>query len=389
MKRGEKQLESESKRIYISPPHMGAKEQQFIKEAFDNNWISPVGPHINQFEQEIADYTGAHGAVALSSGTAALHLALRYFGVGKGDNVFCSSLTFVASANPILYEGATPIFIDCEPSSWNMSPIALERAFIEAEKVGNIPKAVIVVNLYGQSADMDPIVEICNRYKVPVIEDAAESLGAIYKGKASGTIGKFGIYSFNGNKIITTSNGGMIISDDLEALNKIRFWSTQAKEATNYYQHSEVGYNYRLSNVLAGIGRGQLMVLNERIRARRKIFQRYYKELSHINGVNFLHEAPYGKSTHWLTVLTLDSSQIGTTPEKVIALLEANNIEARHVWKPMHLQPLYKNYKYYSHEKGKSVSDELFEQGICLPSGSNLSFEEQTRIIDCVKKEIK
>lgn len=378
-----------AKRIYISPPHMGEKEQQFIKEAFVNNWISPVGPHINQFEQELADYTGAGGAVALSSGTAAIHLALRYFGVGKGDCVFCSTLTFVASANPILYEGATPIFIDSEPSSWNMSPVALKRAFKEAEKAGSIPKAVIIVNLYGQSADMDPLLEICNEYNVPVIEDAAESLGATYKGRASGTIGKFGIYSFNGNKIITTSNGGMIISHDLEALNKIRFWSTQAKEVSNYYQHREVGFNYRLSNILAGIGRGQLMVLNDRIMARRNIFKRYYDELSHISGVEFMQEASFGKSTHWLTVFTLNPSETGTTPEKVIAMLEANNIEARHVWKPMHLQPLYKNYKYYSHEKGKSVSDELFEQGICLPSGSNLSSDEQSRVIDFIKKEIK
>lgn len=382
-------MEPVAKRIYISPPHMGEKEQQFIKEAFDNNWISPVGQHIDQFEKEIADYTGARGAVALSSGTAALHLALRYFDVGKGDSVFCSTLTFVASANPILYEGATPVFIDSEPSSWNMSPVALERSLREAEKVGEIPKAVIVVNLYGQSADMDPLLEICNHFNVPVIEDAAESLGATYKGKASGTIGKFGIFSFNGNKIITTSNGGMIVSDNLEALNKIRFWSTQAREAVNYYQHHEVGFNYRLSNVLAGIGRGQLMVLNERIAARRKIFQRYYEELSTINGVTFMREASYGKSTHWLTVLTLDPSQTGITPEKLISALEANNIEARHVWKPMHLQPLYKNYQYYSHEKGKSVSDELFEQGICLPSGSNLSIEQQSRIIDCIKKVMK
>jgi len=382
-------MEPVAKRIYISPPHMGEKEQQFIKEAFDNNWVSPVGPHIDQFEKEIADYTGARGAVALSSGTSALHLALRYFNVGRGDYVFCSTLTFVASANPILYEGATPVFIDSEPSSWNMSPVALERSFKEAEKVGIIQKAVIVVNLYGQSADMDPILDICNHYNVPVIEDAAESLGATYKGKASGTIGKFGVFSFNGNKIITTSNGGMIVSDDLEALSKIRFWSTQAKEASNYYQHREVGYNYRLSNVLAGIGRGQLMVLNDRIEARRKIYKQYSEELSPIKGIEFMQEASYGKSTHWLTVLTLNPTQSGITPEKLIAALEANNIEARHVWKPMHLQPLYKNYKYYPHEEGKSVSDELFERGICLPSGSNLSTEQQSRIIDCIKKEMK
>ncbi len=382
-------MEPVAKRIYLSPPHMGEKEQQFIKEAFDDNWIAPVGPNIDQFEKEISTYTGARGAVALSSGTAALHLALRYLNVEQGDIVFCSTFTFVASANPILYQYAIPVFIDCEPTSWNMSPVALKQAFIEAEKIGQIPKAVIVVNLYGQSADMDPILKICNHYNVPVIEDAAESLGATYKGKASGTLGKFGIYSFNGNKIITTSNGGMVVSDDLEALNKIRFWSTQSKEVSNYYHHCEVGFNYRLSNILAGVGRGQLMVLDDRIKARRKIFQRYFDELSKIDGVHFMQEAPYGKSTNWLTVLTLEPSKIETTPEKVISLLEENNIEARHVWKPMHLQPLYKKYKYFPHEKEKSVSDQLFEQGICLPSGSNLSLEEQERIIETIKKEIK
>src|SRR3954469_17624277 len=228
------QMATPAKRIYLSPPHMGGKEQQFIKEAFDNNWIAPVGPNINLFEKEFAEYVEAPGAVAISAGTAAIHLALRYLGVGKGDTVFCSTLTFVASANPILYEGAEPIFIDSEPNSWNMSPAALKRAFIDAENSGHLPKAVIVVNLYGQSADMDPILEICNHFKVPIIEDAAESLGATYKGKASRTIGRFGIYSFNGNKIITASNGGMLVSNDLEALNKARFWSMQAKDSFNY-----------------------------------------------------------------------------------------------------------------------------------------------------------
>jgi pyridoxal phosphate-dependent aminotransferase EpsN len=377
-----------TKRIYLSPPHMGEKEQQFIKEAFDHNWIAPVGPNINLFERELAEYVGAKGAVALSSGTAAIHLALRCLGIGKGDTVFCSTFTFVASANPIVYEGAEPIFIDSDLETWNMCPIALERAFHDAKNSGKLPKAVIVVNLYGQSANMDPIVEICEHYNVPIIEDAAESLGATYKGKSSGTIGKFGIYSFNGNKIITTSNGGMLVSDDIEALNKARHWSTQAKDAFNYYHHTEIGYNYRLSNILAGIGRGQLMVLDDRIKTRLKIFNKYFEELSNLNGIEFLLEAPYGKSNHWLTVLTIDPNITGTSAEKVIDLLEEQNIEARRVWKPMHLQPLYSHCKYYPHENGRSISDVLFANGICLPSGSNLTTEEQERIIHFVKKEI-
>ncbi|PLR68861.1 DegT/DnrJ/EryC1/StrS family aminotransferase [Bacillus sp. UMB0893] len=367
---------------------MGEKEQSFIKEAFEKNWIAPVGPNINLFEKELADYVGIKGAVALSSGTAALHLALRYLGVGVGDTVFCSTFTFVASANPILYQGAEPIFIDSEPDSWNISPDALKYALSEAEKSGKLPKAVIVVNLYGQSADMDPLLEICNQFNVPIIEDAAESLGATYKGKASGTIGEFGIYSFNGNKIITTSNGGMLVSDNLEALEKARFWSTQAKENTKHYQHKEIGYNYRLSNILAGIGRGQLMVLNDRINSRRKIFQNYFSELSNIDGIAFMKEANFGRSTHWLTALTIDPDITGTTVENIIDALEAHNIEARRLWKPMHLQPLYKTNKYYPHEKERSISDELFDKGICLPSGSNLTENEQSRIIELIKNEI-
>lgn len=383
-----KQVKIQSKRIYLSPPHMGEKEQSFIKEAFEKNWIAPVGPNINLFEKELADYVGIKGAVALSSGTAAIHLALRYLGVGVGDTVFCSTFTFVASANPILYQGAEPIFIDSEPDSWNISPDALKYALSEAEKSGKLPKAVIVVNLYGQSADMDPLLEICNQFNVPIIEDAAESLGATYKGKASGTIGEFGIYSFNGNKIITTSNGGMLVSDNLEALEKARFWSTQAKENTKHYQHKEIGYNYRLSNILAGIGRGQLMVLNDRINSRRKIFQNYFSELSNIDGIAFMKEANFGRSTHWLTALTIDPDITGTTAENIIDALEAHNIEARRLWKPMHLQPLYKTNKYYPHEKERSISDELFDKGICLPSGSNLTENEQSRIIELIKNEI-
>lgn len=382
-------MESEKKRIFLSPPHMGGKEKHFIKEAFEENWIAPVGPNINIFEQEFAAYTGAAGAVALSSGTAALHLALRCLSVGEGDTVFCSSFTFVASANPILYQGANPVFIDSEPDSWNMSPSALKRALSDAEKSGKLPKAIIVVNLYGQSADMDNILKLSSQYNVPIIEDAAESLGATYKGKASGTIGCFGIYSFNGNKIITTSNGGMLVSGNLDALEKARFWSTQAKEKKKYYQHEELGYNYRLSNILAGIGRGQLMVLESRVDARRKIFRRYFEELSTIEGISFLTEASYGRSTHWLTALQIDPLKTGTSPEKIIDKLEGDHIEARRVWKPMHLQPLYKGFSYYSHEENRSVSDDLFQKGMCLPSGSNLTLRDQIRVINCIKQALQ
>ena len=377
-----------NKRIYLSPPHMSGAEQVFIDEAFRQNWIAPAGPHITQFEQELARYTGAGGAVALSSGTAGLHLALRALGIGKGDRVFCSSFTFVASANPILYEGAEPVFIDSEPESWNMSPSALEQAFKEAAKQGCLPKAVIVVHLYGQNADMDPIMALCDAHGVPVIEDAAESLGASYKGRASGTIGAFGIYSFNGNKIITTSNGGMIVSDDQTALEKIRFWSTQAKDKAGHYQHSELGYNYRLSNVLAGIGRGQLRVLDDRVRTRQAIFHTYQKELSSLQGVGFMPKPAYSVSTHWLTALTLDAAKAKRTPVQLIEALSRADIEARRVWKPMHAQPLYRNYRYFSHKPGVSVSDALFAEGVCLPSGSSLTKGEQDRVIECVKKEL-
>lgn len=376
----------QTKRIYLSPPHIGDLEMQYVREAFQNNWIAPVGPHITSFEQELADYTGAKGAVALSSGTAGIHLALRALGVQAGDSVFCSSFTFVASANPILYQGATPIFIDSDPATWNMSPNALERALIQAEKENQLPKAVIVVHLYGQNADMDRIGRLCSHYNVPIIEDAAESLGTTYKGHSSGTHGQFGIYSFNGNKIITTSNGGMIVSDDLESLEKIRKWSTQSKDKAKHYQHSEIGYNYRMSNILAGIGRGQLKVLDERVSARRKIFETYQKELSHLGAISFMPVAAYGESTHWLTCFTIDANHTQATPDQLIDELEKHNIESRRLWKPMHLQPLYQKCTYYSHTEDRSVSDELFKQGICLPSGSNLSTEDQQNIISKVNQ---
>ncbi|MGI6317346.1 MAG: DegT/DnrJ/EryC1/StrS family aminotransferase [Dethiobacteria bacterium] len=373
-------------RIYLSSPHMSGREQKYIQEAFESNWIAPLGQHVDAFEKEIAVYAGVKGAVALSSGTAALHLALRLVGVGPGDVVFCSSLTFVSSANVVLYQGGTPVFIDSEPSTWNMSPAALKRAFFDALKTGRLPKAVMVVNLYGQSADMEPILEICGEFDVPVIEDAAESLGATYRGRKSGSLGKYGIYSFNGNKIITTSGGGMLLGDDLEGLEKARFWATQAREPVRHYEHKEVGYNYRLSNVLAGIGRGQLEVLEERVEARRAVFSRYFTALSGVEGIDFMPEADFGRSSRWLTAMTVDPEKCGVTKDEIIDALEKENIEARPVWKPMHLQPLFRGYKYYTHEDERSVSDGLFDQGICLPSGSNLAEDDQDRVIKCIRR---
>lgn len=369
-------------RIFLSPPHMSGNEQKYINEAFETNWIAPLGPNVDAFEKELAEYIGSKGAAAVSSGTAAIHIALRLLDVQQGDRVFCSSLTFIASANPILYQGAEPVFIDSEPDTWNMSPLALERAMEAAKKEGKLPKAVVVVNLYGQSAKMDEILAICNHYQVPVVEDAAESLGSTYKGKKSGTFGKFGIYSFNGNKIITTSGGGMLVSDDVEALQKARFLATQARDPAPHYQHSQVGYNYRMSNIVAGIGRAQLEVLDERVKARRAIFDRYVQALGDIEGIHFMPELEGTMSNRWLTTLTIDQQALGMTPMDIINALAAENIEARPVWKPLHLQPLFDGVQYYPHEEGWSVSDELFANGICLPSGSSMTAEEQNRVIE-------
>lgn len=371
-------------RIYLSSPHMSGKEQSYIAEAFATNWIAPLGPHVDAFEKEIAAYAGVKEAAAVSSGTAAIHLALQLLRVGPGDQVFCSTLTFVASANPILYQGAEPVFIDSEPESWNMSPQALERALYAAAREGKLPKAVIIVNLYGQSAKMDELLEICAAYGVSVIEDAAESLGTVYKGRASGSFGKFGIYSFNGNKIITTSGGGMLISDDSEAIRQARFLASQARDPAIHYQHSRLGYNYRLSNVLAGIGRAQLAVLDERVAARRAIFERYVRELGDMPGFAFMPELECCVSNRWLTTLTIDPGA-GLTPQDLIAALAEENIEARPVWKPLHLQPLFANCRYFAHSEGESVSERLFDTGICLPSGSAMTEEEQERVIDCIK----
>lgn len=372
------------KRIYLSPPHMSGSEQKYIEEAFQTNWLAPLGPHVDAFEKEIADYLGVREAVAVSSGTAAIHLALSLLDAKKGDHVFCSTLTFVASANPILYLGAEPVFIDSEPETWNMSPNALKRALEEATLNNKLPKAIIVVNLYGQSAKMDELSSLCKEYGIPMIEDAAESLGSTYKGKKSGTFGEFGIFSFNGNKIITTTGGGMLVSNNVEKLKKARFLATQARDPAPYYQHSEVGYNYRLSNVLAGIGRGQLEVLDDRVKARRLVFNRYNERLSSIPGISFMPELKDTMSNRWLTALTIDSEQAGFTVKDVLEALSHKEIEARPVWKPLHLQPLFEGVTYYSHEEGHSVSDSLFYNGVCLPSGSSLTVEEQGRVIECL-----
>jgi len=368
---------------------MSGNEKKYINTAFDTNWIAPLGPNVNNFESRFAKYVGTHGASATSSGTAAIHLALEIIGVGRDDYVFCSSLTFVASANPILYLGAIPVFIDSEEETWNMSPKALKTAMEEAKSKDVLPKAVIIVHLYGQSAKMDELKSICDYYNVPIIEDAAESLGTIYKDKQSGSMGQFGIFSFNGNKIITTSGGGMLVSNDLDALAKSRFLATQSKDLAPYYEHSKVGYNYRLSNILAGVGLAQLEVLDSRVEARRNIFDRYVHALGGIEGINFMPELSGTYSNRWLTVLTLDPEVVLIKPLELIRELEKMGIEARPVWKPLHLQPLFKECNFYPHTASNIVSERLFKEGLCLPSGSNMTKEQQLKVIEVIKLIIK
>ncbi|ARC32180.1 MULTISPECIES: aminotransferase class I/II-fold pyridoxal phosphate-dependent enzyme [Bacillus] len=377
------------KRIYLSSPHMSGNEQKYIQNAFDTNWVAPLGPNVDGFERELASFVGVRGGTAVSSGTAAIHLALQLLGIQKGDTVFCSSFTFVASANPIVYLGAEPVFIDSEPETWNMSPSALAHALYEANKMGNLPKAIILVHLYGQSAKLDEILSLCHQYNVPIVEDAAESLGSTYKGKASGTFGKFGVYSFNGNKIITTSGGGMLVSNDVEALERARFLATQAKDPAPHYEHSEIGYNYRLSNILAGIGRGQLEVLEDRVRARRFVYKRYYEALSHMPGFYFMPELEHTRPNRWLTTLTIDEKESGISIGKLLRILAEENIEARPMWKPLHMQSLFKEMKYYPHSKNEDVSQYLFQSGICLPSGSNMLAEDQQRVIQSILKAVE
>ncbi|WP_413305706.1 aminotransferase class I/II-fold pyridoxal phosphate-dependent enzyme [Bacillus sp. 1P10SD] len=363
-------------RIFLSSPHMSDEgyEMQFIKEAFDTNWIAPLGENVNQFEKELAAKVGSKTAAALSSGTAAIHLALKAAGVGEGDIVFCPTLTFSATANPIIYQNATPVFIDSNYETWNICPKALEQAFLKYPEV----KAVIVVHLYGLSADMDKIMEICKKHNVPVIEDAAESLGTYYKGKHTGTFGDYGIFSFNGNKIITTSGGGMLVSNNEKKIAKARFWATQSRDQARHYQHSELGFNYRMSNVVAGIGRGQLKVLDQRVAKKKSIYEFYKRELAELEGIEFMPINEWNEPNYWLSSLTSNGK---VRPLDIMEVLEKENIESRPLWKPMHKQPFFENYDFI----GTEVSEKLFENGVCLPSDTKMTDGDLERVIKIIK----
>lgn len=359
---------------------MSGAEEAYAREAFASNWLSTVGPNIIAFEQEFAAKVGLP-AVALSSGTAALHLALRLVGVGAGDEVFCSTLTFVAAANAIVYQGGVPVFVDSDRATWNLDPDVLSRALRERAVVNRLPKALVVVHLYGQSADMNPILHSCAEYGVAVIEDAAEALGTLYKGAPAGTLGDVGVYSFNGNKIITTTGGGMLVSRHPEWVDRARFWSTQARDPGIAYEHSEMGYNYRLSNVLAGIGRGQLEVLDLRVQQRRDIAFRYRDAFADLPGISLMPQAPYGLHTNWLSCFLIDEKKFGCSRDLLIRALDEANVESRPVWKPMHLQPLYAGCERY----GGEVAEDLFRRGICFPSSSSLTEEDQLHVINAVR----
>jgi len=369
---------SQRPRIYLSPPHLGSHELRLVQEAFASNWIAPLGPHVDAFEREFAFTTGAAHAAALSSGTAALHLALQRLGVGPGDEVLCSTLTFVASANPILYQGAEAVFIDSDPATWNMDPVLLATELERAARRSRLPRAVMLVHLYGQSADIDPILAACDRYGVPLVEDAAEALGATYRGRTPGTFGRFGAFSFNGNKIITTSGGGMLVSRDAAEIERVRFVASQARDPAPHYEHSTIGFNYRMSNVLAAIGRGQLRLLPERVAARRRNFAFYAEALGSVPGLTFMPEAAYGHASRWLTVIKVEPREFGATAEDVRLQLERARIESRPVWKPMHLQPLFRACR----RVGGAVAEHLFHHGLCLPSGSSLTQGELTRVVE-------
>lgn len=363
-------------RIFLSSPHMSDEgyEMQYVKEAFDTNWVAPLGENVNGFERELAEMVGSKAAAALSSGTAAIHLALKTAGVGEGDIVFCPTLTFSATANPIIYQNAIPVFIDSDYETWNMSPKALEEAFEKYPAV----KAVIVVHLYGLSADMDKIMEICKKHNVAVIEDAAESLGTYYKGKHTGTFGDYGIFSFNGNKIITTSGGGMLVSNNEERIAKARFWATQSRDQARHYQHSELGFNYRMSNVVAGIGRGQLKVLGLRVAKKNYIFEFYKRELGGLEGIEFMPSNEWNEPNYWLSSMTLTGK---VRPIDIMESLEKENIESRPVWKPMHMQPFFEKYNFV----GTDVSEKLFENGVCLPSDTKMTDEDLERVVETIK----
>ncbi|PWU67165.1 DegT/DnrJ/EryC1/StrS family aminotransferase [Gracilibacillus dipsosauri] len=364
-------------RIFLSSPHMSEEgyEQRYVQEAFETNWIAPLGTNVNEFEKELACKVGSKSAAALSSGTAAIHLALKAAGVGQGDIVFCSTLTFSATANPIIYQNAIPVFIDSDEKTWNMDPDALQEAFEKYPQV----KAIIIVHLYGLSADMDKIMDICKKHNVVVIEDAAESLGGYYKGKHTGTFGDYGIYSFNGNKIITTSGGGMLVSNNEKKIAKARFWATQSRDQARHYQHSELGFNYRMSNVVAGIGRGQLKVLEKRVEKKKYIFEFYKKELGHLEGVSFMPINTWDQPNYWLSSIILNGD---IKPIDIFKALEKENIESRPIWKPMHLQPYFENYEFI----GKGISEKLFEQGVCLPSDTKMTDQDLKRVTTIIKE---
>lgn len=368
-----------NKRIFLASPRMMGNERKYVRDAFKSNWIAPLGPYVNKLEDEIGKYMEMDGTCALSSGTAALHLAIKLAGVKEGDYVFCSSLTFSASANPIMYEKAIPVFIDSEPGSYNMSPVALEKAFMKYK-----PKAVIIVSLYGMPATMDALLKICKKYKTTVIEDAAESLGASYKGRLIGTFGKYSIISFNGNKIITTSGGGMLLTQKQEDAKKALFWATQSREKARHYEHKEVGYNYRMSNISAAIGCGQFECLDKMIKIKREIFNRYVDGFRDIDEIEMCKEDEDRVSTHWLSIMKLKSDKV--TPNDIIDALEKENIESRPIWKPMHMQPVFKKYPFFNHnKKGISVSEDLFNTGICLPSDVNMNKKEQMKVIEIIR----
>lgn len=364
-------------RIYLSSPHMSDEgyEMDYIQEAFATNWIAPLGPNVDEFEKELAAKVGVKHAAALSSGTAAIHMALKASGVGKGDLVFCQDLTFAATVNPIIYQNATPVFIDSDLKTWNMDPEALAEAFKKYQKV----KAVIVVHLYGLSADLDPIMELCKKHNVTLIEDAAESLGTTYKGKYTGTFGDYGTFSFNGNKIITTSGGGMLVSDYEERIQKVRFWATQARDKARHYQHSEIGYNYRMSNIVAGIGRGQLKVLDQRVAKKRYIYDFYKRELGGLEGIEMMPINEWNEPNCWLSCITIRGK---VKPIDIMVALENENIETRPIWKPMHMQPVFEGYDFI----GKGVSEQIFESGVCLPSDTKMTDDDLDRICNIIKK---
>jgi len=369
-------------KIWLSSPHMSGKEFEYVKEAFDTNWIAPLGPHVDGFEKDLCEFTGSKNAAALSAGTAAIHLALIILGVKAGDEVICQSFTFSASANPIVYQGASPIFIDSEKDTWNMCPIHLRNAIEDRIAKGKKPKAIIPVHLYGMPAKMDEIIAIANEFDIPIIEDAAEGLGAHIDGKACGTFGHLGVLSFNGNKIITTSGGGALISENEDYIRQARFLATQARDAAPHYQHSHIGYNYRMSNVCAAIGRGQMTVLQDRVNQRRLNFKLYSEHLANISGITFLHEPSGYYSNRWLTTILVDPSKTnGLTREDIRLALEKENIESRPLWKPMHMQPIFENFPFY----GDGTAEKLFEQGLCLPSGSNLAENELLEVVKIIK----